>query len=203
MSLDFNPRDKNTQADMLARHMPEGQVWENKFNTDSNLGKLILGLSCEYLRLSYLIENVVNEIDIKKTNNLINEWQESVGIPDSCIDGEGSLEEKRQDVILKINSYGGIQTAQDFVDLAELLGFTAVVSNGVKHGIFPLAFPIRFFDSRKTAVHTILVDLEEVREVFPITFPIPFTSNVTGLIQCLFKKLVPANCQVIFRYGVI
>lgn len=201
--LNFKAKDQNTEARLLARHMPDGAVWENKYNQDSNIGKLILGLASEYLRLSFLIENIMDEIDINKTNDLILEWQESVGIPGDCIDADGTLEEKRQNILLKLNNYGGVQTAQDFVDLAALFGFTASLSNGVYNGTFPLGFPIRFFDSRKAAVHTIIVDLEEQRAVFPLSFPIEFTSGISGLIECLFRKLAPSNCQVLFRYGVI
>lgn len=203
MSLDFSPRDKSTQSRMLARHMPDGKVWENKYNKDSNIGKLILGLCSEYLRFSYLIENILTEVDINQTNSLIKEWQTSVGIPRGCIDGTGSLEIQRRDVLLKLNNFGGVQTAQDFIDLAAIFGFTAEISNGVYNGTFPLGFPIRFFDNRKAAVHTILVDLEEKKEVFPLAFPIQFTSGVSGLVECLFNILRPANCQIIFRYGVI
>lgn len=203
MRLSFDPLDKETHARLLAKHMPDGKVWENKYNPDSNFGKLVLGLACEYFRLSVLINDVLSEANINTTNQLIKEWQVSVGIPDECIGEGGTLEEQRRNVILKLTNYGGIQTAQDFIDLAAIFGFTANVSDAREHGVFPLRFPIRFFDSRKTAVHTILVDLEERRSVFPLEFPIEFTSGVSGIIECLFRQLAPANCQLLFRYGVI
>ena len=203
MTLDLSPKDKQAHTRMLARHLPDGKVWENKFNSDSNIGKLIVGLACEYLRLSYIIDNFLTEMDINQTNDLIKEWQVSVGIPTDCIGVGGTLEEQRRNILLQINNYNGIQTAQSFVDLAALFGFSAVVTNGVHNGTFPLAFPIRFFDNRKAAVHTILVDLEESRFVFPLAFPLPFSSGVTGLIECLFNKLKPANCQILYRYGII
>ena len=202
MSLDFNSFDQQTQARQLARHMPDGAVWENKFNYESNMGNLMLGLASEYLRLSILIERVIDEADINKTNDMILEWQKSVGIPGDCIDAGGTIEEQRRNILLKLTNFGGIQTAQEFIDLAALFGFTADVTNTRVNGVFSLDFPLRFFDSRKTAVHTILVDLEEERAVFALDFPIEFTSGVTGLIECLFRKLAPSNCQLLFRYGV-
>lgn len=203
MTLNFSARDTVTQQRMLARHLPDGKAWENKFNTDSNLGKLLLGLASEYFRISLLIDNTLTEIDINRTTSLISEWQESVGIPCECFSADGDIEDQRRDVLLKLTNFGGIQTAQDFVDLAALYGYTAIVTNGYINGIFELQFPLRFFDSRKTAVHTIIVDLEERKEVFALEFPIVFTSKVSGIIECLFTKLVPANCQILFRYGAI
>lgn len=201
MSLDFSPRTTQTQQRMLSRHLPDGKIWENKYNLESNLGKLLLGLASEYFRLSLLIEEVLTETDINQSVQLIEEWQESVGIPDQCFNEGGTLEEQRRNILLKFNNFGGIQTAEDFENLATLLGFTASVNNGNHNGIFTLGFPIRFFDSRKSAVHTIIVDLEERREVFPLSFALPFTSQVTGIIECLFRRLAPANCQILFRYG--
>lgn len=201
MILSFSAKDTQTQQRMLARHLPQGKVWENKFNTDSNLGKLLLGLASEYYRLSLLIEDVLDETDINQTNQLITEWQESVGIPCDCISSEGDLEDQRRDVLLKLTNFGGIQTAEDFVDLAALYGFSAIVSNGYGRGVFPLDFRLSFFGDLKAAVHTIIVNLAERREVFPLDFPIQFTSSVTGIVECLFRKLAPANCQLIFFYG--
>tara|TARA_R110000850_G_scaffold13484_1_gene43578 strand:- start:1006 stop:1617 length:612 start_codon:yes stop_codon:yes gene_type:complete len=203
MSVDFSAKTIETQQQLLARHLPDGKVWENKFDINTNLGKLLLGLAAEYLRISVLIEGIMRETDINQTELLISEWQTSVGIPDDCLDGTGTLEDQRRDVLLKLTNFGGIQTAQDFVDLAALFGFTAVVSNGTQRGVFPMLFPIRFFDNRKTAVHTIIVDLEGRRDVFALSFPLPFTSSLTGLIECLFLELRPANCQIIFEYGAI
>lgn len=202
MSINFSPQDKNTQHRMLARHLPDGKVWENKFNSNSTLGKLLLGLASEYFRLSLLIENTLDEMDINQTTQLITEWQESVGIPCDCLSASGDIEDQRRDVLLKLTNFGGIQTAEDFENLALLYGYIASISNGYVRGTFALGFPIMFFDSRKTAVHTIIVDIEENKAVFPLSFPIPFTSNVAGIIECLFNKLAPANCQVVFRYGV-
>ncbi|MGR3179821.1 MAG: putative phage tail protein [Candidatus Anammoxibacter sp.] len=201
MIINFSAGDENTQQRQLARHMPEGAVWENKHNLDSNLGKLILGLASEYFRISVLIEDVLTETDVNQTNLLIKEWQVSVGIPDECLAENGSLEDQRRDIILKLSSFGGIQKAVSFEDLAAILGFSAALSNGSATGVFPLEFQTRFFDSRKTAVHTIIVDLIENKAVFPLDFPIQFTSTVSGIIECLFRELAPANVQLIFRYG--
>ena len=201
MSINFSAGDENTQQRQLARHMPEGAVWENKHNLDSDIGKLILGLASEYFRISVLIEDVLTETDVNQTNLLIKEWQVSVGIPDECFAESGTLEEQRRDILLKLSSFGGIQKTEDFEALAATLGFSATLSNGVANGVFPLAFPIRFFDSRKTAVHTIIVDLVENKAVFALSFPIPFTSTVSGIIECLFRELAPANVQLLFRYG--
>mgnify|MGYP003635797941 CR=1 FL=1 len=203
MSLDFSAKDKTTHARLLARHMPEGAVWNNKYNSASNMGKLMLGLATEYFRVSILIEKVMSEIDINQTNDLILDWQKSVGIPDDCLPISGTLEDQRRDILLKLTNYGGVQTAAEFEALALLFGFNANVGNAIHNGTFALGFPIRFFDSRKSAVHTIIVDLEESRAVFALDFPIQFTSGVSGIIECLFRQLAPANCQLLFRYGVI
>ena len=37
MTLDLTPQDKNAHTRMLARHLPEGKVWENKFNNNTTI----------------------------------------------------------------------------------------------------------------------------------------------------------------------
>jgi len=202
-SIDFSPRTVETQAQILASHLPDGYAWANKSNSDSTIGKLIIGLAFEYFRLSLLIEDAINELDARQTEKLLREWEQSVGIPDDCFKSGEDLETARRLVLLKLTEFSGIQTANDFVRLANTLGFTAIVTNGMENGVFPMTFPIRFFADKKAASHTIFVDLADRREVFALPVPIPFTAGLTGIIECLFRKLAPANCEIIFRYGAL
>lgn len=199
----LQPLEEAGQANQMARHLPQGQVWARKFDTASNLHKLLLGWSVEFYRLNLLLTNTLNnELDVDSTDALISEWEKMVGIPDECFTNTGTLEERRRNAKLKFTDYGGIQNKEDFIGLAAAFGFTALITTAFENGVFPLAFPIRFFASKKEASHTILVDLEEQREVFPLAFPIEFSSGVSGIIECLFLELVPGNVNVLFRYGI-
>ena len=202
MTIRFESGGIDSEARLLAAHTPDGHAWVAKNIPETNMNKLIIGLAGTYFRLSILMGEVADEIDINQTVSLIKEWEISVGIPDSCIPNSGSLSKRREFVLNKLTNFGGVQTKDDFVRVAQILGFTAVIKNGVEFGVFPLGFPIEFYASKSEASHTIIVELVEERSVFPLAFPIQFTSGISGILQCLFRKLAPANCQIIFRYGV-
>jgi hypothetical protein len=110
--------------------------------------------------------------------------------------GIGSLEERRQDVIVKLNA--AVQTAADFEELAALLGLTVEVTAGITASGFPYTFPLMFFNSVKEARFSIVVKVtEELTGGFPYTFPLVFGNALLDKLRCFFNKLKPANCQVI------
>ena len=200
----FNPYSINENAMMLARHLPKGKVWSSGFDQDSNIGKLIKGLSIEFYRLEVLTKKISDETDVSKTDELLTDWEKSVGIPDNCFDTTPSIEDRREQVRQKLSNFGGVQKAEDFVRVAELFGFDVDVTviPGSTIGMFPLVFPVIFFDSTRSATHTIFILITSTVEgddFFPLEFPLPFSSGGTSFLQCIFNVLAPANVQVIVK----
>ena len=196
----FDPFTVDEQAFMLASNMPVGKVWESSFALDSNMGKLIRGLGVEMYRIEVLTKKISDEIDINQTNELLVEWERSVGIPDSCFSNNVSVEDRRLQVLQKFSNFGGVQKSSDFVRVASIFGFDIVVQPGIDPGGFPLTFPITFFDDTKSATHTIfIIILGNVSGdfFFPLPFPIPFSSGGKTFLECIFEKLAPANVNVL------
>jgi uncharacterized protein YmfQ (DUF2313 family) len=196
----FDPLEVDEQAFMIAAHMPVGRVWESTFDPLSNMGKLIRGFGVEIYRLEVLTQKISNEIDINQASELLEEWERSVGLPDSCFFTNISIEERRKQVLQKFSNFGGVQKAEDFVRVAAIFGFNIQIITGLKPGGFPLEFPITFFEDTKAAVHTIFVEMLGIIEgdiFFPLPFPIPFSLGGKSFLQCIFDKLAPANTQVI------
>ncbi len=196
----FTPLPQAQQGEKLSQHFPVGKAWEAALDDQTNLGKLLMGLGAELYRVELAIELLSNDFEIQQTSLLIREWEISVGIPDDCFDISGDIQERRDSILTKIRD-AGVRTVDDFVDVAALFGVVVRIEPGVLHGLFPLLFPIAFYDSAKTARFTMIVDQPGVREVFPILFPIPFSAGISGIVECLFLKLRPANVQIIFLYG--
>ena len=204
----FNPIPQDKQALMLAKHMPTGKLWEAVFNGDKNLGKLVKGLAGEYYRLSVLIKKVDTEMDINKTNDLILEWEKSVGIPNGCFSTNTDIETRRLQAREMFSNFGGVQKSEDFERVAAVFGFNVTVGPAsVVFGsaiVFPLDYPIVFFNSVKAARHTIIVnypDGGQTEDVFPLPFPLPFQSPATEFLKCIFELLAPANVEVIFDFS--
>ena len=186
---------------MLAQHMPVGRVWSSSFDGSSNLGKLIRGLAVEYYRLELLIETGATQADIDKTDPLLEEWEQSVGLPDSCFAINLSITERRKQVLAKFSKFGGVQTSADFIRVAALFGIAIEqIIPGVEYGAFPLLFPATFFDDAESAAHTMFIQVKgniEGDEFFPLPFPLPFTRGGLTFLQCIFNKLAPANVNVV------
>lgn len=185
--------------DLLAHHLPIGRLWNGAFDPETNIGKLLLGLCGEYYRLGLLTENIQIEADIDQTLELLENWERSMGIPNSLFLNTEDLETRRTNVKYLLGNFGGVQTAADFERVASYFGFTVEVHPGVYYASFPLTFPILLLDKEKTARYTIIVSTGQIigDEYFPVEFPIPFGSGVTTFLENLFTLLAPANCFVI------
>jgi len=195
----FEEHTQAEHADALAAYFPDDELFAGKYREGSNLRGLLLGLA-EQLRITEnQLELIWEELDITETTDLIEEWEKALGIPDACFFGERTIEIRRRDVLVKLNS--SVQTAEDFEALAALLGVTVVVVSGAEASIFPITFPMVFSegtsqDQRFTMI-VIVVDVPPVS--FPLEFPILFSDTAVTVVECLFNFLKPANTVVEFR----
>ncbi len=194
MSL-FTPQPLTRQPLYLAKHLPDGKLWENKFNISSNIGKLIKALSSGFHYIQEYIHTFYTEFGITTTDQLIEDWEKSVGIPGDCFTASGTLAQRRIAVEQKFSNYQGVQVASDFVRVAALFGFDI--------DVFPGAEKLTGTD--KTIRHTIVVVLNNPAtgsEFFPLGFPVVFSSQGQTTLQCVFDTLAPANVKVeIYKLG--
>lgn len=206
----FNPYSVDENALLLAAHLPIGRAWERGFSPDSNLGKFLRGLAAEFYRMEVLSSDIVKEMDLEQANQLLIDWEKSVGIPDSCFSGEGfkTIAERREQVIQKLSKFGGVQTSDDFVRVAAAFGITAEVFYGAAGGGigFPISFPVVFisYADYTEESHTIIVVITGTyvtSDTFALPFPIPFSSGPQTFLQCIFRKLAPANVEVVVLYS--
>jgi uncharacterized protein YmfQ (DUF2313 family) len=110
-------------TDMLANFMPAGRATESKFESDSNIRKLLTAQSGEFKRVQDLMAYSLSELDPRTTENYISEWESAIGIPDECIPLESDPQSRRDNIVLKLNSLS-VQTESDFQSLALQFGFT-------------------------------------------------------------------------------
>lgn len=190
------------QADSIAHYLPNGPLFEAKFVDGTNLRKLLRGLAAELERYYIILNDVAEDYDILKTQVLINLWESALGIPGTCFDNSGSLEERRLKLLIKLKYLHG-QTVDDYINLAALLGFTIEIELCKTHGMFPMAFPIYFFPTTTSVLFSMIITLPSDDEPigFPLTFPIVFTTPQNALLQCLFDRLRPAPVKIYYKYS--
>lgn len=182
----FNPIRKSEQAFLLASHHPNG-INGKMFDLNDNMGKLIMGLSSEHVRFQEAVLKVVFENQISTTDEFIQEWERSLGIPNPCFSINNSLSIRRLQVQAVFSKFGGAQTEDDFIRIGQLFGINIeFVDNGLPAG--------------KQRSHTwkiIINGSSSTGTLFPLPFPLPFSSGDKGFIQCLFNNLAPANVAIV------
>lgn len=193
----MNSLEEHTNA--LAQYLPGSELFEAKNIDGSNFRDLLRGLAGEFKTAQGYISTLEDEYFPDGTALYINEWESAVGIPDSCFSGTGDLEERQRDVIIKLASLG-IQTEKDFEELAALFGVTVDVQQISPHAVFPMIFPIYFASGPIEARFTIIVTFTvDAASRFPLTFPFTFGDAALSTLECLFRKLKPSNCNIIFQ----
>ena len=187
--------EEHTQR--LADYLPGGKLFQKKGDAASNLHKLIKGLAFELFTADGYLADYQNDIAPSVTEFFIEEWESALGIPDSCFHGAGTLIERRRDVVLKLASLG-LQTADDFVALGAVLGLTITVTSAVPYSIFPMTFPILLYSATEARFVVVVTFTTSPAGVFPLTFPFVFGDAAVPLLECLFRRLIPANCDLNF-----
>jgi uncharacterized protein YmfQ (DUF2313 family) len=190
-------RSKTEQAISLAKYLPSGRLFRQAYNSSSNLHKFLKGLASELVLADEYLRTYVHETIPSRTTLFLEEWERTVGIPDDCFPGTGDIDTRRTHVLIKLASLG-VQTSQDFEDLAALFGVTVTVGSGVDFASFPMELPMLLLSPTEARFTIIVLFTVTTPNEFPMTFPITFGDQVIAIVQCLFNKLKPANCQTIF-----
>jgi uncharacterized protein YmfQ (DUF2313 family) len=194
-------RTATEQTDVLAGYLPNDDLHAQKNKEGSNIRKVLIGLAAQWGKFRDTINEVYAEYDPNNTTALIEEWEEFVGIPDACISNNGTLEQRRVNILLKLSGVNAT-TAKQFETIAAVLGYTVVVENGVDTSTFPLTLPFILL-SEATAPFTIVVTLDASLKPsgFPLTLPFKLSLQAPDLLLCFFEKLKPANTKLVFRYS--
>jgi len=185
-------------ANSLAAYLPSGKLFQAAMVSTTNFRKFIEGLADELQLGEGYLKAYQDEYDVRTTTQLINQWESALGIPDDCFSGTGSLSERRRDALAKLGSLG-VQTAKDFEDLALIFGINANVFSGVGIGGFPLTLPFPLIGDT-IAKFTIVVQYSVIGgSKFTLTLPFTLGDDSVDIMQCLFRKLKPANVQILFQ----
>lgn len=187
MSL-FDTKESQ-QFYLLAKHWPDGKLWNSKFSLTSNIGQIVNALSKEFHRFQLLVKQIWDEFGINTTSELITSWEKSVGIPCLCFGQDETLIVRRKQVLNKFNNFGGVQIAEDFKRVAADFGLDINVYPGSE----------KLTGTDKEIKHTIVVELLQPPSgpnFFPLPFPVQFSSGGATNLQCIFDQLAPANVKV-------
>ena len=194
--MGFLNHSQDEHRELLASYLPTGDAWAAARKPGTNLYKFVGGLAREFKRIEETTKVLKDELSPFTTTLFLSEWEAALGIPDGCFDGQGSNTERLSHIIAKL-VYMDVDTYDDYESLAAHLGFTVKVRAGGPFGTFPFTFPILFLNGPRFTILVFYDDPDLFGDVFPYTFPITF--GTANIVRCVFDKIKPANCQVVYQ----
>lgn len=201
-------------TESISRYLPSDRLFQSKFNKQKNLYMFLNGIAAEFKRANDLLREYNIQYYPDQTIDFIDEWEQTLGLPDNCftqtitelntfpftlpfeigsnsVINNTSIVERRRNILIKLAGMN-LQTDTDFENTAALLGITVNVVGGADEVVSPPILPI------KKARFTIVV-LMQSNTTFPLTFPIVFGTNEFSILECVFRKAKPANCDLLFQ----
>lgn len=187
----------------LASLYPNDKVFEAKVDSSSNLYSLLLGYSYELFREEYKVEQIMSNLFLTYTVQLIDRWENALGIPSTCFSTEYDLPTRITNALSKFKARG-VSTAKQFVALAAFLGYAIVIiPASTPTYIFP-PYQVPFYPFRDLASARFIWIIEGENLVTGVPpYNVPFKPNDNAsLLECFFQELKPANTILIFQNSI-
>lgn len=168
-------------AAQLQALLPPGRAFTRA--PDAILTKLLFALAEEFARLDARVDALAVEIDPTKTSELIDEFEDMLGLPDVCIGDLSSLDGRRIALRGRLTATGG-QSRQYFIDLAASVGYAITID--------------------EPALHTWQINASGAANVARAGFaragdPLR-TWGSEKVLECTLARYAPAHAVLIFNY---
>lgn len=193
----FPRRTLDEYTDSLAAYLPGGKLFGARSIQDSNFRKLLHGMAGELYRVNGSLNDYASEITPDTTTRFIDEWESALGIPDDCFTGSGTIDERRRDVLTKLAGLG-VQTVDDFEALGLVFGKTITVKQLSSDSLPAYSVPFNPIGLPEARFVIIVEGVNLVTNTPPYSVPFDLFDS-ESILECVFKHLKPANCDVVFR----
>jgi uncharacterized protein YmfQ (DUF2313 family) len=195
--IKFSAPSQEEAARQLVSTLPDGRVWHAKTAAGTNMHALVSACAAEFRQIQIQIETLAREFDVNLTDQLLPDWETSVGLPEECTGQLAALADRRKAVILRLRKIPFV-TKADYEQLAfDLTGLSVTVTPGAELELFPLDFPIILASGN--SYFKLYVTFNDAIGGFPYLFPFNFISTGDNIIRCVFEQIAPANVLIIFQ----
>lgn len=184
-------------ARMLKQLFPRGSLWN--FEANSNLSKLLLGMSDEAERLTSNFDSLIEEIDPRTTNELLSDFERIYGLPDPCLGENQTVQQRRQSLVQKIKSTGGQSNAY-LIEVAAMLGYTITITEFSAFTVGDTVDELIYGDDWEYAfqVNSALNTVEYFEVDDTVADPLATFGN--DQLECVLEDIKPAHTIAIFAY---
>jgi uncharacterized protein YmfQ (DUF2313 family) len=178
---------------------PQGLAWILEGTVFENL---VSGIAPELARVDRRASDLINELDPRTTSELLTDWERVLGLPDGCTGQLGTLQERRNAIVAKLNAIGG-QSREYFIALAATHGFEITVEEfrpfqaGVSRAGENVNSQFWRFAWRVNAPETTVWAFRAGQS----TAGEPLRNWGNKPLECLIRKYKPAHTHPIFAYG--
>jgi uncharacterized protein YmfQ (DUF2313 family) len=183
---------------LLAQLLPRGPAWDNENNA------LLKGLAPSLSVVHKRSDDLMREIDPRRTSELIDRYEAITGLPDSCAPpGVQTLTQRQQRLDAKISVIGGINVAFYLAQL-EALGYPDATITTFNNANFRCNSPCTAALYSDVWRYYWQVFIPTVIRITSMTCTSSCTSALRfwgdTVAECVIEKLTPSHTVVIFRY---
>lgn len=197
--LSFRKPTIEKTAKDIAHHLPNGRSWAAKNNVSTNLYKFIKGLAAAFNEVQNKIQQLSEEFDINLSQELLPEWETSVGIPDDCAGRLMDLESRREQIIRKFTKIPIVTLSEMEIFISEIIGQEVMLVPGVEAETFVYTLPIILSSTNPLFKIYLTYENTDVELNLPYTLPFRLGSVQEELIRCVMHKIIPANVVLEIR----
>ncbi len=182
MGINYKKHTSDQQARKFLDLMPRGFLMRSKYDSDINHYKWWKAVGMYFVLVESDWSKVIDELGIATTETLITRWESEYGLPDENIEIAGTLEERRNNILLKKSGLN-LLNIDDFQDIADRLDVDITFYTAADYSFPPYDVP---FIPQSSLTYKFMVAIEGDYS----------DSTIAGIIE-FFKQLLPINVGVL------
>lgn len=182
--------------------LPPGPAWTRE--QDAVLTRLLAGWAQEFARVDGRANRLQEEADPRTTLEMLADWEQTAGLPDPCVAGRETLQERRGALVQKL-TWGGGQSRTWFIGLGALLGF-AVTIDEFRPFICGSSRCGDRLNGGAECRHWWRVNVAEAKVVWFRAGASQCGESLGEIdraeaLECMIRRLRPAHTEVVFNYS--
>lgn len=180
--------------------LPPGPAWPK--DDDATLTRLLGALAAELARVDGRAQQLVEEADPRTVAELFADWERVAGLPDTCAQafgGDQAMAQRRAALVGRLTTLGG-QSPAYFIGLAAALGYAITITEFRAHCVNDdVEQPL--YDTAWNFAWQVNAALNTVTDItVDSTVEDPIAAWGNALLECVIKRLKPAQTTVLFSY---
>jgi uncharacterized protein YmfQ (DUF2313 family) len=182
------------------RLLPRGRIWHRGWGTLQ--AEDILTLLPQTVRLNQRAIDVLRETFPCTTDELLPEWEATLGLPDPCIGELDTTQERQAAVCSKFTARGG-QSVAYFEQLAASLGYAITITTFRPFYVSEGRVDDPLYDEQWAYVWQVNIAAVDTLVYFRVgesTVDEPLVAFGNATLECLLDAAKPAHTEIIFSY---